>query len=105
MVKAPRGWRHRTRHVFRKRVREKGGVPPLSLLMIEYKEGDKVVIKANPAIWAGMPHRRFHGKVGEIIGKRGKSYIVKVRDGNVYKTIIVRPEHLRPFKPEGEASS
>ncbi len=105
MVKAPRGWRHRTRHVFRKRVREKGGVPPLSLLLIEYKEGDKVVIKANPAIWAGMPHRRFHGKVGEVIGKRGRSYIVKVRDGNVYKTLIVRPEHLRPFKPGQGASS
>jgi large subunit ribosomal protein L21e len=98
MVKAPKGWRHRTRHVFRKRVRERGAIPPLSLLLIDYKPGDKVVIKANPAIWAGMPHRRFHGKVGEVVGKRGRSYIVKVRDGNVYKTIIVRPEHLRPHK-------
>ncbi len=98
MVKAPKGWRHRTRHLYRKRAREKGAIPPLSLLLIEYKVGDKVVIKPNPAIWAGMPHRRFCGKVGEIVGKRGKSYLVKVRIGDSYKTIIVRPEHLRPHK-------
>ena len=96
MVKAPRGWRHRTRKVFKKHVRERGAVPPLSLLMIEYKPGDKVHIKPNPAIWKGMPHRRFVGKTGTVIGKRGKSYIIQVRDGNKIKTIIVRPEHLRP---------
>ncbi|ABU81960.1 50S ribosomal protein L21e [Ignicoccus hospitalis] len=98
MVKAPKGWRHRTRHIYRKRVREKGAVPPLSLVLIDYKPGDKVIIDPNPAIWSGLPHRRFCGKVGEVVGKRGKAYLVKVRDGDVYKTIIVRPEHLRPFK-------
>jgi len=39
--------------------------------MIEYKPGDKVHIITNPAIHKGMPHRRYHGKTGEVIGKRG----------------------------------
>lgn len=98
MVKAPKGYRRRTRKVFRKSIREKGAVPPLSLLMIEYKPGDKVNIVVNPAIHHGMPHRRYHGKTGVVVGKRGKAYIVKIRLGNKEKTLFVRPEHLRPSK-------
>lgn len=96
MVKAPRGFRHRTRKLLRKNIREKGAVPSLSLLMIKYKPGDKVHIVINPAIHKGMPHRRYHGKTGEIIGKRGKAYIVRVYLGDKEKTLFIRPEHLRP---------
>lgn len=96
MVKAPRGTRHRTRKLLRKNIREKGAVPSLSLLMIEYKEGDRVHIVINPSIHRGMPHRRFHGRTGVVVGKRGKSYIVKVYLGDKEKTLFVRPEHFRP---------
>ncbi|MET1159377.1 MAG: 50S ribosomal protein L21e [Thermoprotei archaeon] len=96
MVKAPKGFRHRTRKLLRKNIREKGAVPPLSLLMIDYKPGDKVHIIINPAIHKGMPHRRYHGKTGEVIGKRGKAYIVRVYLGNKEKILFIRPEHLRP---------
>ena len=100
MVKAPRGFRHRTRKLLRKHIRERGAVPPLSLLMHEYKPGDRVYIIINPAIHKGMPHRRYHGKVGVVVGKRGKSYIVQLRVGSKIKTLFVRPEHLRPVPPE-----
>ncbi len=96
MVKAPRGFRHRTRKTFKKSIREKGGVPPLSLLMIEYQVGEKVHIITNPAIHKGMPHRRYHGWTGTVVGKRGKSYIVEVKIGKKTKTLFIRPEHLRP---------
>jgi len=96
VVKAPKGFRHRTRKLLRKNVREKGAVPPLSLLMIEYKPGDKVHIVTNPSIHSGMPHRRYHGKTGEVLGKRGKAYIVRVYLGDKEKILFVRPEHLRP---------
>ncbi|RLG81056.1 MAG: 50S ribosomal protein L21e [Thermoprotei archaeon] len=96
MVKAPKGFRRHTRKVLRKHVREKGAIPPLSLLMTEYKLGDKVHIVINPSIHKGMPHRRYHGKTGEIIGKRGKAYIVKVRINDKEKELFIRPEHLRP---------
>ncbi len=96
MVRAPRGYRHRTRKMLKKHIRKKGAVPPLSLLMKEYKLGEKVHIVINPAIHKGMPHRRYHGKTGEIVGKRGKAYVVKIFLGNKEKTLFIRPEHLRP---------
>jgi large subunit ribosomal protein L21e len=45
-----------------------------------------------------MPHRRFHGRIGVISEKRGKSYVVNVSQGNSIKEIIVRPEHITPHK-------
>jgi len=96
LVKAPRGFRHRTRKLLRKHVRERGAIPPLSLLMYEYKPGDRVYIVINPSIMKGMPHRRYHGKVGVVVGKRGKSYEVEVKVGSKIKRLFIRPEHLRP---------
>lgn len=96
MVKAPKGYRHRTRRLLKKNIRERGAVPQLSLLMIDYKLGDKVHIITNPSIQKGMPHRRYHGKTGEVVGKRGKSYIVKVAQGGKEKILFIRPEHLKP---------
>ena len=96
MVKAPQGLRHRTRKVFRKRVREKGRVPPLSRILIDYKPGDRVYIIADPAIHKALPHRRYHGKVGVVVGKRGRAYIVQLRVGSKVKTLFLLPEHMRP---------
>ncbi len=96
MVKAPRGFRRRTRKLLRKNIREKGSIPPLSLLMIDYKPGDKVYIVINSSVMKGMPHYRYHGKVATIVGKRGKSYIVQLKVGSKIKTLFIRPEHLRP---------
>lgn len=98
MVKAPRGYRHRTRKLLRKSIRERGSIPRLSLLMVDYREGDRVHIVINPSIHKGMPHRRFHGKTGEIIGKRGKCYIVRVFLGDREKILFTRPEHLKPLE-------
>ncbi|MCE4614492.1 MAG: 50S ribosomal protein L21e [Desulfurococcales archaeon] len=98
MVRAPRGFRHKTRKLLKKHTREKGGVPPISLLLHEYQVGDKVHIIINPAIHKGMPHRRYHGKTAVIVGKRGKSYLVNVSLGNKRKLLIIRPEHLIPAK-------
>lgn len=104
MVKAPKGYRHRTRKLLKKNVRERGAVPPLSLLMRNYEVGERVHIIINPSITDGMPHRRYHGKTGIIVGIRGKAYVVKVAMGNKEKTLFVRPEHLRPLGEKAPAS-
>ena len=96
MVKAPQGLRHRTRKVFSKSVRERGAVPPLSRILINYMSGDRVYIVADPAIHKAMPHRRYHGKVGTVVGKRGRAYIVQLKVGSKIKTLFLLPEHLRP---------
>ncbi len=96
MVKAPQGLRHRTRKVFSKSVRERGAVPPLSRILIEYMPGDRVYIVADPAIHKAMPHRRYHGKVGLVVGRRGRAYIVQLKVGSKTKTLFLLPEHMRP---------
>jgi len=100
VVKAPRGYRHRTRKLLRKHVREKGAVPKLSVILREYKIGEKVAIKIDPSFHYGMPHRRYHGLTGTVIGKRGRAYIIEVYLGRKRKTLIVTPEHLRPLPQE-----
>jgi large subunit ribosomal protein L21e len=45
-----------------------------------------------------MPHRRFHGRTGFIQHRQGVAWIVAVKDGNMQKTVIARPEHLRPLE-------
>ena len=92
-----RGFRHRTRSLFRRRVRERGKTG-LSKILREYALGDRVLVRINPSIHKGMPHRRFHGKIGVVGERRGRAYVVNVSQGDAVKEIIVRPEHLEPVK-------
>ena len=90
-----KGLRHKTRKVFRKHPRERGKLK-LSRILRQYDVGQKVVIKVDPAIHKGMPHRRYHGRVGTVVGKRGKAYMVEIKVGGETRTLFVRPEHLMP---------
>lgn len=92
-----KGYRNKTRALLRKKVREHGKLG-LSRLLHTYNPGDKVVIKIDPSVHKGMPHRRYHGKIGVIVGKRGRSYEVTVTQGDEIKEVIVRPEHLQPHR-------
>lgn len=96
-MRGSKGSRAGTRQLFSKSIKEKG-LPPISAILYEYSIGEKVVIKIDPSIHKGMPYKRFHGKVGEVIEKRGRSYVVLIRDGNKYKKVIARPEHIRPLE-------
>ena len=91
-----RGYRRKTRSLLRKKAREKGKTG-LSKILREYNTGDRVVVKLNPSVHKGMPHRRFHGKIGTIENRRGQAYVVDITQGKAVKEIIVRPEHLEPF--------
>ena len=96
-MRKSKGYRSKTRRLLRKSPRERGKIR-LSKLLHEYQPGNSVVIKIDPSVQKGMPHRRYHGKVGKIVGMRGKTYIVSVTQGDAVKEIIVRPEHLEPYK-------
>ncbi len=98
MVKAPKGYRHRTRKLLTKDVRERGAIPRASVMFYPYKVGDKVAIKIDPSFHKGMPHRRYHGLTGTIVGVRGRAYVVSVPVGDSVKTIITYAAHLRPLK-------
>jgi large subunit ribosomal protein L21e len=92
MVQKSKGRRKRTRNLLRGKARER---LPITRYIQEFKVGSKVVIKPNPSSHKGMPFKRFFGRSGTVIDKRGKSYIIKIKDGKKEKNIISRPEHLK----------
>ncbi len=95
MGRRAKGFRHKSRTLLTRKPRERGKTS-LTKILHGYEAGEKVVVKIDPSVHKGMPHRRFHGRVGVIINKRGRSYVVHVSQGNATKEIIVRPEHLTP---------
>ncbi len=94
-MRKSKGYRAKTRALLKRKPREKGKTG-LSKVLREYTSGEKVVVKIDPGIHKGMPHRRYHGRVGVIATKKGRAYIVNVTQGDATKQIIVRPEHLEP---------
>uniref|UniRef100_A0A7C5UUK7 Large ribosomal subunit protein eL21 n=1 Tax=Ignisphaera aggregans TaxID=334771 RepID=A0A7C5UUK7_9CREN len=96
MVKTSKGLRHRSRKIMKKNIRERGAVPSLSKVTIDYRIGDKVYIDVDPAIHGGMPHRRYIGRVGTIVEVRGRGLVVEVEIGSKKKTLFLLPEHVKP---------
>ena len=94
MVKRSKGIRSKSRHILRKKTRERG-LSSITRSLREFKEGESVHIVLDPSVQKGMPHIRFHGYTGKIKGKQGEAYLVGIRDGKKQKILIVRPEHLR----------
>ncbi len=98
MVKRVGTSRTKTRHKFARALRERGKVF-ITRFIQKFEVGDKVVLKADSSYQKGLYHARFHGRIGTIKGKRGKSYLVEVTDGpNKKKTLIVAPVHLKRLK-------
>ena len=96
-MKGSKGYRSGSRSLMTKEPRERGKLS-LSKLLHEYQPGSQVVVKIEPSVQKGMPHRRYHGRVGTVLNKRGRSYVVSVSQGDALREIIVRPEHLEPYK-------
>lgn len=89
-----KGLRRKSRSVLTKRVRERGKIG-LSRLLAVYEIGDKVVINIDPGIHKGMPHKRFQGKVGTVVEKRGKAYVLDIPQRKTSKFVIAGPEHIK----------
>jgi large subunit ribosomal protein L21e len=96
-MKRSKGQRMGTRSILRRRKSEKSQLN-ISRVMHDYSEGDRVAIVLDGGQQSGMPHRRFHGRTGFIQQRQGRAWIVSVKDGNMSKTVVARPEHLRPLE-------
>jgi large subunit ribosomal protein L21e len=87
------GMRKKTRDKLSKSVRARG-ISPVVRAIQEFEPGAKVHVLIDPSKHKGMPHPRFHGRTGEVVGKRGRAFVLKVTDGDSTKTLITLPEHL-----------
>ena len=93
-MKRSKGQRQGTRQILRRCKSERGRLN-IARVMHEYEVGDRVAVVLDGGQQKGMPHRRFNGRSGRISGKQGRAWVVEVKDGNMKKTVVARPEHLR----------
>jgi large subunit ribosomal protein L21e len=91
------GPRKKTRYKFRKDQRRRGILPVTSLIQ-KFEIGQKVHVICEPSIQKGMPHPRFHGRTGTVVGQRGRAWLLEIRDGGKEKIVIARPQHLKAQK-------
>jgi large subunit ribosomal protein L21e len=91
------GSRKKTRDILGKAPRNRGKFS-LTRYFQKFVEGDKVLLKAEPAIHGGMYFRRFHAKPGVVVGMQGRCYVVKIDDMGKKKLVIVNPVHLRKYQ-------
>ena len=96
-MKRSKGQRVGTRSVLRRRRKDRSRTY-ISRVMHNYEEGYRVSIVLYGGQQMGMPHRRFNGRTGFITRRQGVAWVVAVKDGNMQKTVIARPEHLRPLE-------
>ena len=96
-MRGSKGYYTGARRLLKKKPREKGK-PKLGKLLTEYAPGSQVIIKIDSSVQKSLPHKRFHGKIGTVVEKRGRGYVVSVAKGDAMKEIIVRSEHLELYR-------
>ena len=95
------GSRARTRDMFSRPFRQRGMIK-MSTYMTQYKLGDYVDIKCNPAQVKGMPFKHYHGRTGQVYNVTKRAVGVRVAkqvNGRIInKHLNVRVEHVIPSK-------
>ncbi|MEM7826791.1 MAG: 50S ribosomal protein L21e [Candidatus Aenigmatarchaeota archaeon] len=89
MVRKSYGFRRRTRN----KLKQNDIMKP-NMFLQRFDIGNRVHIDIQSSSQK-IPHPKFQGRTGVVIGKRGNAYIVEVKDLNTKKQIIVNPEHLK----------
>ena len=80
----------------RKKVRTRGKLQ-LSRYFQDLKTGDSVSIVREPAVQSSFP-TRIQGRTGLIEDKKGKTYVIKIKDQNKEKRFLIEPIHLKKIK-------
>jgi len=80
----------------RKNVRLRGKLK-LSRYFQRLKKDDSVAIQREISVVSNFP-KRLQGRTGIVTGRRGKSYIVKIKDHNFEKEHIINAIHLKKIK-------
>ena len=78
----------------RKRIREKGKIS-FTKYFQKFSSGDSVALVRDLSISGISFPDRMQGRTGKIIGKRGRAYVIEVKDLDKKKQFAVKPIHLR----------
>ena len=82
--------------VGKKPVRTRGKLS-LSRYFQKLEQGDYVAISRDVIVQSDIK-KRLQGITGVIESRRGKSYMVKIKDGNKEKRLLIEPIHLKKIK-------
>ena len=91
-MRSSNGIRRKTRGL-RIKPKDRGKIK-IRKVLAKFDDDEKVAIKISPN-HQNIPHPRFNGRVGKVVGKQGRAYYVAIMDGSKSKKILVTPEHLR----------
>jgi len=80
----------------KKKVRTRGKIQ-LSRYFQEMKKGDFVAVVREPSVQSSFPVR-IQGRTGKVEGRRGKAYMINIRDQNKEKKFLIEPIHLKKIK-------
>lgn len=95
-TKKPSGRSHGFRHKSRS-IMTKSAPRGVSFLLREYQVGEQALVIIDPRQHKGLPHRRYHGKVGRVKEMGRRSVTLDIKLGNKTKTLITRLDHIKPF--------
>ncbi|RJT06075.1 MULTISPECIES: 50S ribosomal protein L21e [Halococcus] len=84
----------KTRNKLSNDPRDRGTSPPQRAIE-DFDEGERVHLRLDPSVPDGRFHPRFNGHTGEVLGRQGRAYRVRINDGGKDKTLIAIPAHLR----------
>lgn len=83
----------------KKSIRTRGKLQ-LSRYFQELKEGDSVSVVRELSVGANFPER-IQGRTGTVESRRGKAYMVHIKDQNKEKKFLIEPIHLKRIKSSG----
>ncbi len=69
----------------------------LSRYFQELKKGDSVAVLKERAVSSSFPER-LQGNTGIVGEKKGKAYVVSIKDQNKKKSFLIEPIHLKKIK-------
>ena len=82
--------------VNKKNIRTRGKLP-LSKFFQNLNQGDSVAVVKERSLNFNFPER-LQGRTGVVKEKRGKAYIVAIKDQKKEKDFLIEPIHLKKIK-------
>ena len=61
------------------------------------EKGDRITVSIDRSTNFSFPEK-LHGKTGIVEGKRGRAYVVKIKEFKKAKQYIIKPTHLEKIK-------
>ncbi len=70
----------------------------INKILADFAVGQIAQVNIDPAVHSGLPHPRYQGLTGVVVGRQGKVFCVRINNGNQSLDLFVHPAHLKAIK-------